>query len=106
MVLKGKTPTMAEREFMSKVRQVGCIICRKNGMGLVQAEIHHIDGKTKKGSHMNILPLCFDHHRAGHDGEKSIFISRHPYKKRFIEKYGSEEHLHKQVLAIINSSNK
>lgn len=106
MVLKGRTATMAERDHMRRVRELGCIICRKQGLGFVEAEIHHIEGKTKKGSHMKVLPLCFVHHRGGFDGEKESFVSRHPYKKRFETKYGSESDLLNQVSAILKWSNK
>ena len=106
MGLKGRTATMAERDHMRRVRELGCIICRKQGLGFVQAEIHHTEGKTKQGSLMKVLPLCFDHHRAGHDGDKSNFISRHPYKKRFETKYGLESDLLNQVSEILNWSNK
>jgi hypothetical protein len=94
MALKGRTPTVAEKEHMARVADVGCVVCRMKGLGRVPAEIHHIDGKTKKGSHFKVLPLCFDHHRRGSDKEP---ISRHPYKKRFVEAYGTEEELLKRV---------
>ena len=101
MVLKGKTPTMMEREHMRNVRDLGCIVCQLEGLFGVPAEIHHIEGKTKKNSHLKILPLCFNHHRAGYDGEKNNFISRHPYKARFTEKYGSEYDLLKKVQKLL-----
>ena len=97
MVLKGRQPKISEKNFMQSVAELGCIVCRNLDIGYVPAEIHHIYGKTKKDSHLFILPLCFDHHRAGHDGEKHPFVSRHPYKKRFIKTYGDELTLLKQV---------
>jgi hypothetical protein len=44
--------------------------------------------------HFDILPLCFEHHRKGNKDEP---ISRHPYKKRFVNAYGTEEELLQQV---------
>tara|TARA_B100000424_G_scaffold85252_1_gene63687 strand:- start:808 stop:1119 length:312 start_codon:yes stop_codon:yes gene_type:complete len=96
MALKGRTPTKAEKKLMEQVADQGCIVCRNQGMPFVPAEIHHIYGKTKVGSHTKILPLCFAHHREG-NGEEPI--SRHPYKKRFVEAYGAEEDLWLQVMA-------
>ena len=96
MALKGRSPTVSERLHMSKVADLGCIVCRNNGLGFVPAEIHHIEGKTKKakgdfkGSHFYVLPLCYEHHRGGRGEEP---ISRHPWKKRFEKAYGTESEL-------------
>ena len=100
MALKGRTPNKTEKEHMRKVSAIGCIVCRKQGLGYVPAEIHHIIGKTKKDCHMKVLPLCFDHHRRGNDSEP---ISRHPWKKRFEKAYGTEESLLQDVENILQS---
>tara|TARA_R110002012_G_scaffold239868_1_gene413939 strand:- start:170 stop:421 length:252 start_codon:yes stop_codon:yes gene_type:complete len=81
---------------MDSVSQLGCIVCRLQGFYGVPAEIHHIEGKTKLDTHFKVLPLCFEHHRMGSDKEP---ISRHPYKKRFVDAYGSEE----ELLQVVNS---
>jgi len=93
MALKGRKPTAAEKEHMSKVVNLGCIVCNNKGF-YSPAEIHHIHGKTKKNAHFMVLPLCFEHHRKGGCKEP---ISRHPYKKRFEEAYGKEDKLLMQV---------
>lgn len=98
MALKGRTPNKAERKHMDRVSQIGCIVCRNLGYGYVPAEIHHIEGKTKKDSHLKVLPLCFEHHRKGNDKHP---ISRHPYKKRFENAYGSELSLLEDVKNIL-----
>jgi hypothetical protein len=90
MALKGRSPTVSERLHMSKVADLGCIVCRNNGLGFVPAEIHHIEGKTKKDCHFKVLPLCFAHHRRGNSDHP---ISRHPWKKRFEKAYGTESEL-------------
>jgi len=89
LTLKGRTPTADEKRHMNSVAEIGCIVCRNKGF-MNPAEIHHIDGKTKKGCHFKVLPLCYEHHRGGRDKEP---ISRHPYKKRFENAYGTEENL-------------
>jgi len=76
---------------MDDVQSLGCIVCRRHGRTETPAEIHHIDGKTKQGAHFHILPLCYFHHRQGSDSE--LFTSRHPYKRRFEERYGPEMEL-------------
>ena len=86
-----KRPNKAEREYMTKVAAYGCIACEKDGL-VRPAEIHHIRKHTGLGlrDHDKILPLCPKHHRYGK-------ISIHLGKKAFIEKYGTEEQLAKQV---------
>lgn len=102
--MKGRNPTRAEQEHMDKVRELGCIVCYLKFGQRKNCEIHHIEGKTKEGAHFKVLPLCFEHHRMGSDKEP---ISRHPYKKRFIEAYGTEQYLleevNKQLESIANS---
>ena len=97
LTLKGRTPTADEKRHMSAVADIGCIVCRNKGF-MNPAEIHHIDGKTKKDCHFKVLPLCYEHHRKGNDKEP---ISRHPYKKRFENEYGTEEELLKQIGSIL-----
>jgi len=89
--VKGRTPTAQEKQWMDDVQSLGCIVCRRHGRTETPAEIHHIDGKTKQGAHFHILPLCYFHHRQGSDSE--LFTSRHPYKRRFEERYGPEMEL-------------
>ncbi len=97
-LMKGRSPTSKEKEHMAKVRELGCIVCRKKGFYYVPSEIHHIEGKTKEGAHFLVLPLCFEHHRRGGDKEP---ISRHPYKRKFVEAYGSEYELLEEVNSLI-----
>ena len=88
MVLKGRTPNKDEKLWMDRIVNLGCIVCLHTfGVGS-PAEVHHIDGKTKPGCHFLTIPLCFSHHREGVD--TAMFTSRHPYKARFYERYGTE----------------
>lgn len=79
---------------MDKVQQLGCIVCANRGLPNVPAEIHHTRGKTVKDAHLYVIPLCPSHHRYGGHTEP---ISRHPYKKRFEDAYGTEAELLEQV---------
>ena len=49
--------TAAEREYLSRVAALGCIICG------APASIHHVRryGETRK--HSKIVPLCHRHHQ-------------------------------------------
>ena len=106
--MKGRNPTKAEQYHMDKVQQLGCIVCRNEGNLFVPAEIHHVYGKTRKATkkggfdaHMKVLPLCYEHHRSGIDCER--YTSRHPFKARFVSRYGTEEELLKQVDEILQA---
>jgi hypothetical protein len=92
--MKGRNPSKEEKEYMDKVQQLGCIVCANRGFPDVPAEIHHTKGKTVKDAHLYVLPLCPSHHRFGGHIEP---ISRHPYKKRFEDAYGTEAELLEQV---------
>ena len=92
--MKGRSPTSEEKKHLDKVQQVGCIVCANRGFPNVPAEIHHTRGKTIKDAHLYVIPLCPAHHRYGGHTEP---ISRHPYKKRFEDAYGTEAELLEQV---------
>jgi len=91
MARKPRAPNATEKKHIMNVLDIGCIVCRSIGYGNRPAEIHHPYSRTYPDTHLNVIPLCFEHHRAG--GDTSPFISRHPYKKRFIAAYGDEESL-------------
>ncbi|MFA6271024.1 MAG: Ref family recombination enhancement nuclease [Candidatus Paceibacterota bacterium] len=91
-------PTIAEKKFHDDLAEiVGCIACRLDGQINHYVSIHHIDGRTKPGSHKKVLPLCAPHHQTG--GEEAPAI--HPWKRRFIAKYGTQEELLATCHAII-----
>jgi len=89
--VKGRTPTAEEDRYMDQVRDLGCIVCRLFQGVESPAEIHHIDGKTKPGAHFKTIGLCELHHRSGQNNDHCI--SRHPWKKRFEHRYGTEGEL-------------
>lgn len=82
-----KQPTKADKNRWDKLRQIGCIICRR------PPEIHHITNGTmgKKSSHQETIPLCFNHHSAqtplphGHAVHKGT--------KSFEERFGTQREL-------------
>lgn len=98
--MKGKTPTKAEKLFHDRIAQIGCIACRKDGRFNPVVSIHHIDGRTKKGSHMKVLPLCAGHHQLGTGA--SWLIAVHPYKAQFERWYGKQEILLAECLDLLN----
>jgi len=100
--MNGRTPTKQEREWMQKVRQIGCIACIKSGA--VQpfttpeeyTAIHHIDGQRRPGAHLLTIPLCAAHHQTGPD-------ALHKNKSRFSGKFGTEIKLIAEVKRILEA---
>ena len=86
-----KVATKKEKEWMRKVSELDCYCCGS------PAEVHHIRSlKTGSGiglrpSHFDTIPLCGRHHRTNKD-------SIHLGKKLFIQKYGTEQDILKQVI--------
>jgi len=96
--MKGKPTTKAEKLYHDQLREMGCIVCLMENKGISPPQIHHCDGKTKDGAHMNILPLCNLHHM----GDQLFpphkdYTSRHPNKAAFEKRYGMEEYLRDQT---------
>lgn len=92
MALKGRKATVDEAQWMRDVAELGCIVCRLYLETYTPAEIHHIDGKTKRGCHYHIIPLCPEHHRHGQIGP-----ARHKNKTEFERAYGTEQELFHKV---------
>lgn len=89
--MKGKTPSAAEKRFHDQLASLGCIACYLDGRFNDQVSIHHMDGRTKPGAHMKVLPLCAGHHQDG-TGMPGL-IAVHPWKARFEKEYGKQSEL-------------
>jgi len=92
-------PTKSEKKYHDKlVEVIGCIICRNEYATYNnQVSIHHIIGRTKKGCHMNVLPLCFPHHQ-GHRGLHNPAFG----KRTWVKLFGNEKDLKEQCDGILN----
>lgn len=91
--------TKAEKEHLSKVAEIGCIVCLNENYGQSPAEIHHIrtgQGMAQRASNYEVIPLCHTHHRTGGYG-----VAFHAGSKAWQERYGSEELLLDQVKEIL-----
>lgn len=59
-------PTSAERRYMGKVAELGCIVCQRLGYEGTPAIVHHqIRGRGGWGrsSHFRTIPVCPTHHQ-------------------------------------------
>jgi len=98
--MKGRPPTADEARFMSAIADLGCVACRHDGWSNPDVSVHHIDGRTKPGAHLLVLPLCAGHHQDG-TGTNPTLIAVHPYKARFEARYGAQLALLAECVAMI-----
>lgn len=98
--MKGRSPTADEARFMSAIADLGCVACRHDGWSNPDVSVHHIDGRTKPGAHLLVLPLCAGHHQDG-TGTNPTLIAVHPYKARFEALYGAQLELLAECIAMI-----
>lgn len=71
--------TKAEKKHMSRVAELGCIVCSS------PAQVHHIregQGMSQRASNWLVIPLCPEHHTG--------VLSVHKTAKQFANIYGSE----------------
>ncbi len=83
-----RTPTKDEAEWMGKIVAHGCVACWIDfGRGVAPAVHHILRGGVRLG-HLFTLPLCDPGHHQ--NGAQFGMVSRHPWRKRFEARYGTE----------------
>lgn len=90
-----------DRKHLQAVRELGCICCRIDGLGLRDASAHHIregQGMAQKASDYETIPLCVGHHQTGFIEGRGKVLAVHLHYRQFVEKYGSERHLVERTL--------
>lgn len=87
----------SDQKHMARVAQLGCVVCRNLGLGPTPAEVHHLLKNGRRISHKKTIPLCRPHHQGGLNNE--AIVSRHPWRKEFERRYGTEEQLLAQTEA-------
>lgn len=97
---KGRTPTVEERQRMDAIAAIGCIACKHDGIDNPHVSLHHIDGRTKAGAHLMVLPLCAPHHQQD-DTDPLQRPSVHGRKTTFTARYGTERELLAECLELI-----
>ena len=93
--------TLAEKKYMDRVAEIGCIVCKRMGYEGTPAELHHPRtgvGMARRSSHMSVLPLCPQHHR-GNEGIHGMG------RKAFEAHYGyTEKDLRDDVTALLGDA--
>lgn len=84
-----------KKRWFQALQEMGCIVCL-NEMGIKSdPDIHHIIKNGKRIDDFHTIPLCPTHHRLGVNNEQAV--SRHPWKKEFEKRYGTEWKLYEQT---------
>ena len=88
----------AESNHLSKVAELGCIVCFNNGYEDTPAEIHHIGNSAmgKRATNYETIPLCHIHHRTGGYG-----VAVHSGRAQWEVNFGDEQDLLEQVRGIL-----
>jgi hypothetical protein len=104
-------PTKAQQKRFERLKQLGCIACRKEGLVIFPVEIHHMNlgGKAgqKRLGHDFTIPLCAWHHRGTnvHPGGVCLTLTLGPslakQSKLFRETYGTDDELLAEVNAML-----
>ena len=84
------SPNKAELAYMRACKEF-CIACHVEGHGRNPAHFHHILKNGKRISHMDGFGLCNTHHASGLNN--FVAVSRHPWKKAFEARFGTEQEL-------------
>ena len=91
--MNGITPNKAMKKRHDLMREIGCILCLREGQR-TPPEIHHISGCKTQDDHANTLALCYWHHMADQQNPPEVrYTSRHPNKAAFERRYGTEQEL-------------
>lgn len=94
--------TNAQRKFQQAVRELGCIVCRLfDSAQHAPCDIHHMLNGGRRIDEDHVLGLCYGHHRAGYNGVR--IVSRHPYKRAFEARYGTEAELLDKTRALVET---
>ena len=94
---------MKIEEWYRKLQEFGCIICFKEGRGKTPPDMHHILKAGRRVDDFHTIPLCFHHHRSGENNTK--FVSRHPWRREFEKRYGTEWELFEKLKQSLVESN-
>lgn len=95
-------PTVEEASRISRMLDLGCIVCRHFGQRSVP-ECHHLTDGGRRIGHWYTLPLCPGHHRGVWPREISGVCDKDPGhsiadgQKLFTRTYGSQRLLWQEV---------
>ena len=77
---------------MARVADLGCIVCKNEGMGKSPATLHHYRPMGAKTDNMKVIPLCPPHHLQQHGPD-----AYHSAPRTWETRFGTQEELLEQV---------
>ncbi len=95
-----RTPTAQERAWMDAITTLGCIACLIDGHPGTPGAVHHILRGGRRIGHLHSICLCDPGHHQ--NGQERGVVSRHPYKARFEQRYGTEPELLARSRALVS----
>lgn len=96
-----RPPTREEAAWMDAITALGCIACRLDGHYGTPGAVHHILRGGVRMGHLYTICLCDPGHHQNGGPDK---ISRHPWKTRFEDRYGSEALLLEKSRELVKAS--
>lgn len=103
--MNGCKPNKAMQARHDAMREIGCILCKREGYIYAPTQIHHINGCKTQKAHAQTLALCYRHHMADlHMPISKNYTSRHPYKKSFERRYNTERELLKYQNELLDAA--
>lgn len=82
-------------QWYALLQDIGCIVCLNEHGVRSPADMHHVHKNGRRIDDLHTIPLCYMHHRGGLNNKD--VVSRHPWKKAFEQRYGSEMELYAKV---------
>ncbi len=107
--MKGQSRTKEEIRYHDAICEMGCVVCMDVFKTYSPGTVHHIDGKTKTGAHMNCICLCARHHQVASDtGEWATRHGpgRNTGKAMFEAAYGTEQELLDKTMELLGVNKK
>lgn len=102
------SPTKADLVRFDQLQRIGCLTCRKNGIGRFPVDIHHCLVGGRRIGHQATLPLCVWCHRGVPNEGMTVAQMTADYgpslaygSKIFRERYGSDVMLLAEVNDLI-----
>lgn len=106
------SPTAAQLLRWAKLRELGCIACRLDGIRADgdAVEIHHMLSGNRRIGHDATIPLCAWHHQGVAFDEtpsywflENVGPSYHKHRRAFRQRYGSDREILDTVNGLISS---
>lgn len=88
---------MNAKQRIARIMDAGCRVCKRMGVNTPAQEFHHIHGPDKRRIGPDVgIGLCHAHHRGGQNN--SVTVSRHPWKKVWESRYGTEKDMYHELI--------